>query len=125
MFTLQGVKCQWWLRRSPCAQEPQTAPHKGRGNGRNGNRGWGGRRGGAPLKGVPGKRRRDEDGLLVAPGAGAPRYVAKAQVTDMSAVLSFWSRLCLSALQRHRNAGCCCVDEDGADSMSSHCQNFA
>ncbi len=63
-----------------CAQEPQAAPHKGRGNGRNGNRGWGGRRGGAPPKGVPGKRRRDEDGLLIAASAGAPRYVAKAQV---------------------------------------------
>jgi len=69
-------------------QEPQAAPHKGRGNGRNGNRGWGGRRGGAPPKGVPGKRRRDEDGLLIAASAGAPRYVAKAQVTGPSAVLN-------------------------------------
>ena len=70
-------------------QEPQAAPHKGRaGNGRNGNRGWGGRRGGAPPKGVPGKRRRDEDGALVAPGAGAPRYVAKVQVSTARKALS-------------------------------------
>ncbi len=64
-------------------------PLKGRpGSVRNGARGWGGRRGGAPPKGVPGKRRRDEEGSLVTPSAGAPRYVAKAQVSCGASTLS-------------------------------------